>query len=84
MSDLQDRFMMWLMNQFYESLKDDLVSLGKRVSEALTNNKQKDVDTYLRMITETRGILKDMEDENLDIKDFVHLIAKKYGLITDD
>lgn len=84
MSDLQDRFMMWLMNQFYESLKDDLDSLGKRVSEALTNNKQQDVDTYLRMITETRGIIKDIEDENMDIKDFVHLIAKKYGLMEDD
>jgi len=81
MSDLQDRFMMWLMNQFYESLKDDLKALGKRVSEALTNDKQKDVDTYLRMITETRGIIKDMEDENLEIKDFVHLIAHKYGLM---
>ena len=83
MSDLQDRFMMWLMNQFYESLKDDLKALGKRVSEALTNDKQKDVDTYLRMITETRGILKDMEDENMEIKDFVHLIAKKYGLMEE-
>ena len=84
MSDIQDRFMMWLMNQFYESLKDDLDSLGKRVSKALTENKQKDVDTYLRMITETRGIVKDMEDENLDIKDFIHMIAEKYGLMTDD
>ena len=83
MSDLPDRFMMWLMNQFYESLKDDLDSLGKRVSEALTNDKQKDVDTYLRMITETRGIIKDMEDENLEIKDFIHMIAHKYGLMTD-
>ena len=84
MSDLQDRFMMWLMNQFYESLKDDLDSLGKRVSEALTNNKQNEVDTYLRMITETRGIIKDMEDENLEVKDFFLLIAHKYGRTTDD
>ena len=83
MSDLQDRFMMWLMNMFYEALKDDLDSLGKRVSEALTNDKQKDVDTYLRMITETRGIIKDMEDENLEIKDFIHLIAEKYGLMVE-
>ena len=83
MSDLQERFMMWLMNQFYESLKDDLNSLGKRVSEALTNNKEKDVDTYLRMITETRGIIKDMEDENLEIKDFIHMIAHKYGLMEE-
>jgi len=83
MSDLQDRFIMWLMNQFYESLKEDLDSLGKRVSESLTNNKQKDVDTYLRMITETRGIITDMEEENMDIKDFVQLIAHKYGLMEE-
>lgn len=82
--DLQDRFMMWLMNEFYESLKDDLDRLGKRVSEALTANKTKEVDTYLRMITETRAIIKDMEDENFEITDFVQLIAKKYGLMDDD
>jgi len=84
MSDLQDRFMMWLMNNFYESLKDDLDSLGKRLSEALTKNDQTNIDLYFRMITETRGIVKDMEDENMDIKDFVHLIAQKYGLMKDD
>ena len=84
MLDLQDRFMMWLMNMFYESLKDDLDSLGKRLSEALTENKQEDIDLYFRMVKETRGIVKDMEDENLDIKDFIHMIAEKYGLMTDD
>lgn len=84
MSDLQDRFMMWLMNMFYESLKDDLDALGKRLSDALTNNDQKTIDLYMKMATETRGILKDMEDENLEIKDFVQLIAQKYGLITDE
>ena len=76
--------MMWLMNNFYESLKDDLDSLGKRLSEALTKNDQTNIDLYFRMITETRGIVKDMEDENMDIKDFVHLIAQKYGLMKDD
>ena len=76
--------MMWLMNEFYESLKDDLESLGKRLSEALTKDKRDDIDLYMRMVTETRGIVKDMEDENLEIKDFVHLIAKKYGLMNDD
>jgi len=76
--------MMWLMNQFYESLKDDLDRLGKRLSKALAEDKQTDIDTYMRMVTETRGIIKDMSDENFEIKDFVHMIAHKYGLITDD
>jgi len=84
MSDLQDRFMMWLMNNFYDSLKDDLERLGKSLSKALAENKQTDIDLYLRMVKETRGIVTDMEDENMDIKDFVHLIAHKYGLITDE
>ena len=84
MLNLQDRFMMWLMNQFYESLKDDLDRLGKRLSKALAEDKQTDIDTYMRMVTETRGIVKDMEDENFEIKDFVHMIADKYGLMTDD
>ena len=75
--------MMWLMDMFYESLKDDLETLGKRISEALAKNKTTDIDLYMRMITETRGILKDMEDENLEIKDFIHMIADKYGLMKD-
>ena len=84
MLDLQDRFMMWLMNMFYESLKDDLDRLGKRLFDALTKNDQKNIDLYMRMITETRGIITDMEDENLEIKDFIHMIADKYGLMKDD
>ena len=76
--------MMWVMNNFYESLKDDLERLGKSLSKALAENKQTDIDLYLRMVKETRGIVTDMEDENMDIKDFVHLIAHKYGLMTDE
>lgn len=83
MSDLQDRFVMGLMNEFYEALKDDLDSWGKRLSEALTENKQMDIDLYFRMSTETRGIMKDMEDENMGPKEFIQLIAQKYGLMKD-
>lgn len=84
MSDLQDRFIMWLMNEFYESLQEDLDRYGKQVSKSLTENKGRDVDTYLKMITDTRGIIKDMSEENMGPKEFVQLIAKKYGLMKDE
>ena len=84
MSDLQDRFVLWLMDGFYESLKEDLDKWGKQVSKALTDGKERDVDTYLRMITDTRGIIEDMSDENMGPKEFIHLIAQGYGLIKDE
>lgn len=84
MLDLQERFITWLMSGFYESLQEDLDRYGKRVSKALTENKGTDVDLYLNMITETRGIIKDMADENMGPKEFMQLIAKTYGLMKDD
>ena len=84
MSDLQDRFVMWLMNEFYESLLEDLDKSGVRVSKALTDNRGKDVDLYLKMITDTRGIIKDMSDENMGPKEFIQLIAQTYGLMKDE
>ena len=84
MTKLQDRFILWLMNEFYETLQEDLNRYGKRVSKALTENKDTDVDLYLRMITETRGIIKDMSDENMGPKEFIQLIAKTYGLMKDE
>lgn len=84
MSDLQDRFVMWLMDEFYESLIEDLDGYGKRLSKALTDGKQREIDTYMRMITETRGIISDMSDENMGPKEFIQLIAKTYGLMKDE
>jgi len=78
MLDLQDRFINWLMSSFYEELQSDVERYSIKVTEALQNNKSNDVDLYLRMITETRGILNDLSDENMETKDFVHLILDKY------
>ena len=84
MTDLQERFILWLMNNFYEKLQEDLDNYGKRVSKALTENKGTNVDLYLRMITETREIIKDLSDENMGPKEFIQLIAQTYGLMKDE
>ena len=84
MLDLGDRFILWLRDGFSQSLYEDLDRYGEKVANAITARNDEEVDRYIGMIKETRGILKDMEDENLEIKDFIHLIAEKYGLKTDE
>jgi len=85
MLDLQDRFINWLMSGFYESLQEDMKRYSERLTEAVKKNDENDIDLYFRMMKETRGILSDLSDENMEIKDFVNLILGKYcGLDTED
>lgn len=78
--DMFDRFVMHLMNDFYESLKDDLSRYAERLVEAVKAEKQTDIDLYSFMMSQIRETIKDMGNENMEIKDFVHLLAEKYGL----
>ena len=76
--DLQERFIIWLMDGFYKSLQDDLNRLSERLVGYMRENKEQDIEMTLKMINETRGIMNDLSDENMDPKDFVHLILGKY------
>lgn len=82
--DLPDRFILWLMNSFYDDLKADLVTYGEKLALAVSEEKGSTIDLYMKMIKEIRGIISDIEDENFEQKDLVHMIAHKYGLMTDD
>ena len=79
MLDLQDRFINWLLSGFYENLKREGSGYGQKLAKAIEENDTDNVDLYLRMIQETRGILDDLSDENMDFKDFVGLLVEKYG-----
>lgn len=81
MLDLQDRFINFLMSMFYDSLKADVKGYGLRLAKALEEDNAQDRKLYLKMITETQGIIDDLGDENMDIKDFVGLLAEKYGFV---
>jgi len=83
MLDLQDRFINWLMSGFYESLQEDRQRYAERLTEAVKKGDKTDIMLYMGMIKETQGILNDLSDENMEIKDFVHLLAEKYGLKTE-
>jgi len=79
MLDLPDRFVNWLMSGFYESLQEDRKRYAERLTEAAQKGDEKNISTYTRMMKETQGILDDLSDENMMIKDFVNLILEKYG-----
>jgi len=79
MLDLQDRFINYLVSGFYENLKREVTGYGLKLAKAIEENDTDNVDLYLRMIRETRGILDDLSDENMEIKDFVGLLVEKYG-----
>lgn len=81
MLDLQDRFINWLMSGFFESLQADRQRYAERLTEAVKKGDQTDIKLYMRMMKETQGIIDDLSDENMDIKDFVHLILEKYGQV---
>lgn len=75
---LIDRYWLWSMNEFYEKLRDDLVGYGDHLAEALEKNEKKSIETYLRMIKETRQIIADIRDENMEVGDFARLVTSKY------
>ena len=81
MMDLMDRFMMFLLNNFYEHLEEELTGYSQSLTVAIKENRDSDADRYLRWIKETRDQLSDLSDENMDIKDFVGLLAEKYGFV---
>ena len=78
MLDLVDRFWMKLLNDFGEDIQIDLEHFGERLAEAIKKNNRSNIDLYLSMINQTRGILDDLADENFDIKTFVSLLYEKY------
>ena len=78
MLDLVDRFWLKLMSDFGNELQTDLEHFGERLAEAIKTNNKPDIDLYLHMVNETRGILDDLSDENFDIKTFVSLLYEKY------
>lgn len=79
MLDLPDRFINWLMSGFFESIQKDFHRYAERLTEAVKEGNQTDITLYMRMIKETKGIINDLADENMEIKDFVNLILEKYG-----
>ena len=79
MFDLMDQFIMFLMEQFHEKLELDLIRWTENLVKAVNENSEKGIETSLKYIKNYRELLSDLSDENMDIKDFVDLIAEKYG-----
>lgn len=78
MLDIQDRFVNWLMTGFYDNLKREVEGYGLQLVKAIDENDTGNIDFYLKMIKETREILDDLSDENMEIGDFVSLVLGKY------
>lgn len=81
MFDLMDQFVLFLMDGFYSSLEKDLKRWTKNLMDAIEENNQDNIDTSMRYIQDYRELMNDLRDENMDIKDFVRLIADKYGFV---
>lgn len=79
MMDLMDRFIMYLMNEFYESLEADLKRWTENLVAAVKENNDTNIETSMKYINNCRELMHDLSDENMDIKDFVGLLAEKYG-----
>ena len=76
--DFIDRYWLWSMNAFYEDQRTHLSRFGSKLAEALANNKETDIKLYLRMIKDTRQIIEDISDENMEVGDFARLVTSKY------
>ena len=70
MIDLMDRFVMFLMNEFYESLNQDMKRWLVNLNTAVEDNNEKNIETALRYIKDTRELMNDLSDENMEIKDY--------------
>ncbi len=81
MFDLMDRFVMFLMDGFHQSLERDLERWTDNLLTAIRDNNQKNIDTSIGYIQNYRELMNDLSDENMDIKDFVGLLAEKYGFV---
>lgn len=84
MFDLMDQFILFLMDGFYKYLENDLKRWTKNLREAIAENNQENIDRSMKYIQSYREMMNDLRDENMDIKDFVGLIAEKYGFVRAD
>ena len=84
MFDLMENFIIFLMNEYYNSLEKDLKRWSENLLKASEENKQENIDTALKYIKHYREMMNDLSDENMDIKDFVGLIAEKYGFVRSE
>lgn len=84
MIDLMDRFVMFLMDEFYTSLENDLKRWTENFAEAVEEGKTDRMESALKYIKDYSELMNDLRDENMDIKDFVGLIAEKYGVVIAD
>lgn len=84
MFDLMDQFILFLMDGFYKQLENDLKRWTGNLSEAIEENNQKNIDASKKYIQNYRELMNDLIDENMDIKDFVGLLADKFGFVRAD
>ena len=69
------------MMLFYDDLKADLKRYSLNLVKAIEDDDESNIDVYQKWIKDTREILSDLNDVNMDIKDFVGLLAEKYGFV---
>lgn len=81
MFDLMEQFILFLMNQFYQSLKEYQERWTQNLVNAVKGGNQKSVELCMKNIQNCREMMDDLSDENMDTKDFVGLIAEKYGFV---
>ena len=79
MWDLIDHFIVFLMREFNKSLEKDLKRWTDNLREAIGEDNQDNIDTSIEYIQTYRELMTDLRDENMTGKDFVGLIAEKYG-----
>lgn len=79
-----ERFVNFLMNEFYESLENDLQRWTENLVEAVKENNEKNIETSMTWIKNYREMMSELNDENMEPKIFVRLLAEKYGLVRAD
>lgn len=79
MFDLMDHFILFLMDEFYKSLENNLTRWTENLLEAVKENNNESIETAMKYIKNYRDLMNDLRDENMDIKDFVGLLVEKYG-----
>ena len=84
MFDLIDHFLMFLIDGFYQSLEQERDRWLENLTKAVEENNETNIDTALGYIKNYRELMSDLSDENMEIKDFVGLLAEKYGFVRAD
>lgn len=79
--NFEDDFIIYLLNGYYDHLKEYEQRLVEQTSKYLADGKTNDFEINLLLLQQNRESIKVLEDENLEPRDFLKMLIEKYELM---